>query len=229
MATITVVACAPEPTGPPAVTSTRPMCPFDDSMVIFGGDSLVTQWPRWVPLPSTLTPYNTAKGGSAYTGNLTPDPDFGTIGSRVLDDLDDCGNDVGTVVISGGHVDLSYGRTAAEVIAAIDQLDEALYQRGVHAVFLAIVPVSNATDWYTAHQGARQQVNAWMKTPGNLHATVVDCAPVLETTPGSDVLANRFWNYIDAFGTIDLVHPNDAAYEAIGTCIQPAVLAAAAS
>ena len=68
-----------------------------------------------------------------------------------------------------------------------------------------------------------------MKTPGNLHATVVDCAPVLETTPGSDVLANRFWNYIDAFGTIDLVHPNDAAYEAIGTCIQPAVLAAAAS
>ncbi|HOT78406.1 MAG TPA: hypothetical protein PKY13_00390 [Microthrixaceae bacterium] len=219
-------ACEPQPVGPPSVTSTRPRCPFDDGIVIYGGDSLVTQWPRWVPLPPELTPYNTARGGSAYTGNLTPDPDYGTIGSRILDDLDDCGNDVGAVVISGGHVDLSYGRSAEAVIESIGELDEALHARGVEAVFLEITPVSNAADWYTVHQVARQTINAWMATPGNLHGAVVDCSPVLETTPASDVLAPRYWNFIDAFGTIDLVHPNDAAYEAIGTCVQPAILAA---
>ncbi len=226
VAAIVAGACEPQPIGPPSVPSTRPRCPFDTNVVIYGGDSLVTQWPRWVPLPLDLTPYNTAKGGSAYTGNLTTDPDFGTIGSRVLDDLDACGNDVGAVVIGGGLNDLSYGMSADAVIESIAELDDELHDRGIEAVFLGITPVSNATDWYAAHQTARQAINTWMATPGNLHGTPVDCVPFLETTPGSDVLAPRYWNFVDAFGTIDLVHPNDAAYEAIGTCVQPAILAA---
>lgn len=225
-AMLSVVGCVPESAGPPSVTWTRPPCPFGSNIVAFGGDSLVTQWPRFVPLPSDVMPYNTAKGGSAYTGNLTTDPNYGTIGSRIIDDLNACGSGIGAVVLSGGHVDLSYGRTAEQVIASIDDLDQQLYDRGVHAVFLAITPVSADADWYVHFQSKRQAINAWMTTPGNMHGTVVDCAPQLESSPGSDALAQKYWNYIDAFGTIDLVHPNDAAYAVIGTCIQPAVLAA---
>lgn len=223
------VACAPEPPAPPLVPSTRPACPFDGDTVIFGGDSLATQWARWVDLPPSVPSLTTARGGSAFTGNLTSDPDFGTIGSRILDELDDCGDDIGAVVVGGGDVDLSYGASAQELIASIRELDAELHARGVAAVFLQIPPVSNATEWYAAHQTARQAVNGWMSTTGNLHGTAVDCAPALEDTPGSDALARRYWGFIDIFGTVDLVHPNNDAYAAIGTCLLPAVLAAVAN
>lgn len=219
-------ACVPSPTGPDAISSTRPYCPFDDKVVIYGGDSLVSKWPAYITLPADREPYNTAKGGSMYSRNVSPDPDFGSVGSRVLDELDACGNDIGVAVFSGGAVDLSWGVSAGEVTTAIDSLDEQMHARGVPTVFLTITPVSDATLWFPAHQADRRAINTWMTTPGNLHGTVVDCGPALESSPGSDALATEFWNYTDMFGTIDLLHPNEAGFEAVAACIRPAVLAA---
>ena len=226
-ALLMVAACAPGPTGPDAIASTRPYCPFDRKVVIYGGDSLVSKWPAYVTLPSDLVPYNTAKGGSMYSRNTSPDPAFGTVGSRMLDDFDACGNDVGVAVISGGAVDLSWGVSAGEVITAIDALDEQLHARGIPTVFLTITPVSNATLWFPAHQNDRRAVNTWMTTPGNLYGTVVDCGPTLESSPGSDALAPKYWNYTDMLGTIDLLHPNEAGFAAVAACIQPTILTAA--
>ena len=70
-------------------------------------------------------------------------------------------------------------------------------------------------------------MNSWMTTPGNPYGTVADCGPAIESSPGSDVLATQFWNYTDWFGTIDLLHPNEAGFEAVADCIQPTILAAA--
>lgn len=220
------VACAPGPTGPEAVSSVRPYCPFDDDVVIYGGDSLTTKWPAYVTLPTDAAPYNTAKGGSMYSRNYLPDPAFGTTGSRVLAELDACSDDIGVAVYSGGGVDLSFGISGNEVIDAIDLLDQAMHARGVDTVFVTMTPVSDATVWFPAHQADRKAINTWMTTPGNLHGTVVDCGPALESAPGSDVLAHRFWNYTDIFGTVDILHPNEAGYEAIAACAQPAILAA---
>jgi len=226
-AVLIATACTP-PQGPDAISSTRPYCPFDSKVVIYGGDSLVSKWPAYIQLPSDLVPYNTAKGGSMYSRNTSPDPEFGTVGSRMLKDFDDCGNDVGVAVISGGAVDLSWGITAGEVVTAIDQLDAALHARGIRTVFLTITPVADATLWFPAHQADRQFVNNWMKTPGNLDATVVDCASAIESSPGSDRLAPKYWNYSDFVGgTIDLLHPNEAGFAAIADCITPTVLAVA--
>lgn len=223
---LTVTACGPQTPGPDAINWQRPYCPLDSKVVVYGGDSLVTKWPAYITLPPDLVPYNTAKGGLMYSRNVTPDPTWGTVGSNVIDDLDECGNNIGAAVFSGGAVDLSWGISGNEVIGAIQQLDTELYNRGVHAVFLTITPVSDATPWFPAHQVDRQAVNNWMKTPGNMHGTVVDCGPVLESSPGSDILATKYWNYTDVFGTIDLLHPNEAAYAAIAECITPAILAA---
>ena len=226
-AVLLAAACTPGPTGPDALSSTRPYCPFDSNVVVYGGDSLVAKWPAYIQLPAGLVPYNTAKGGSMYSRNTSPDPEFGTVGSRVLADLDACGNDIAVAVFSGGAVDLSWGVSGGEVITAIDALDEQLHARGVPAVFLTITPVSNATLWFPAHQADRQAVNNWMKTPGNMYGTVVDCGPSIESSPGSDALAPKYWNYTDMFGTIDLLHPNEAGFAAIADCITPTVLAAA--
>jgi hypothetical protein len=226
-ASLLVGACTPGPTGPEAVSSTRPYCPFDNKVVIYGGDSLVTKWPAYVALPTDLVPYNTAKGGTMYSRDVSPDHQFGTVGSRVLAELDACGNDVGVAVFSGGAVDLSIGLPAGEVIGAIDALDERMHDRGVPTVFLTMTPVSDATVWFPAHQTDRRAINSWMTTPGNLHGMVVDCGSAIESSPGSDVLAPKFWNYTDLFGTIDLVHPTEAGFKAVAECIQPAILAAA--
>jgi lysophospholipase L1-like esterase len=227
VATLVGAACAPQPTGPDAINSVRPYCPFDDKLVIYGGDSLVTKWPAYITLPSDLVPYNTAKGGSLMSRDVHPEGGFGTVGSRVLAELDQCGNDIGVAVFGGGAIDISIGLSTAEITAAFTALDEQLYARGVPAVFLTITPVSNNTEWFPAHQTQRQAINAWMKTPGNLHGTVVDCASAIESAPGSDILAPQYVNITDFFGTIDLLHPNEAGFAAIAACIQPTVIATA--
>lgn len=223
-ALLTGAACAPQATGPEAIDWQRPYCPFDDKVVVYDGDSLVTKWPAWVDLPAGHAPYNTARGGSFYSRDISPE--LKAIGSRVLADLDECGNGIGAAVISGGAVDLSWGVSASEVITALDALDQKLQARGVPTVFLTITPVSDGTPWVAAHQADRQTINNWMRTPGNLHGTVVDCASVLESAPGSDVLAKKYWNYTDWLGTIDILHPNDAGFEVVADCIQPSILAA---
>ena len=221
-----LTACGPQTPGPDAIDWKRPYCPFDQNLVLFGGDSLTTKWPAYIPLPSGMTRYNTAKGGLMYSRNVTLDPTFGTIGSNLIDDLDECGNGIGAAVFGGGGVDLSWGISGGEVIAAIDALDEEMYARSIPTIFVTMTPVSDATPWNAAHQADRKAVNAWMTTPGNLHATVVDCSPALESAPGSDVLAQQYWNLTDVFGTVDLLHPNEAGYAAIAACVRPAILTA---
>ena len=189
---IIATACGPQPTGPTTtlLPASPPYCPFDAHLVMFGGDSLATQWPNDVTLTSGTTAFNTAVGGSAYGGSYTSGVD--TIGDRVLAQLNNCGNDVAVAALSGGVNDISQGQPVATAIAGIRALDVELHARGVHAVFLTIHPVPDTTAWFAANQSRRRQINTWMTTPGNMFGTVVNCSPFLESSPGSDILARPY-------------------------------------
>lgn len=215
-------ACAPATSGPQSISITPPYCPFDIHLAMYGGDSIAGHWPGWITLPANDSAFNTARGGSSFGGNYTSDPTMDTIGARVLTQLNTCGNNIGAVAISGGLNDLTEGQAPSVAINAIQSLDATLYARGVHTVMLKIHPIPQGTPTELAVQAHRQAVNTWMSTPGNLHATVVDCTSVLESSPGSDTLNYEYWTF-ENIVTVDPVHMNDAGYAAMGHCAQTAI------
>lgn len=219
-----VVACVP-PATTQYVAAVAPQCPLDRSVVMYGGDSLAGHWPLFVTLPTGVTAFNTARGGSAFGGNYTDDPTMDTIGARVLAQLNACGNTVGVVAISGGINDLNQGQPPSGTINAIRALDAELFRRGVAVVLLTIHPIAPNTELARTIQAHRRAVNAWMTASGNLHAHVVDCTGALESSPGSDVLKFDYWTFENLL-TVDPQHMNDNGYAAMAACARPAILAA---
>jgi hypothetical protein len=104
----------------PAPDAIPPRCPFDRTMTMVVGDSVATEWYRYMVWPQGITVFSTSYGGSGYTmTDLSVN-----MGQRVQRQIDACGTKLGNVFLSAGIADLAIGQRIEPLEAAVTSLSE---------------------------------------------------------------------------------------------------------
>jgi lysophospholipase L1-like esterase len=109
------------------------------------------------------------------------------------------------------------GNTAATLIAGVQTMMAQAQQNNIQFICSTFPPVS-ATG---SIEAVRLQYNAWIRTPGNGCASVVDQDAVLRDPNKPNAYAPQY------FGTADGLHPNDAGYQAIANAVDLSVFSKA--
>lgn len=227
MVTRAVVACAavlmvagcgtPLPPRPP--TAVDAPCPTTPDVVSFYGDSLGGHLARYTK-PTGFRTIDMATPRAAYTFEVVVDEHhtIAPLGVTVRDWIERCGTP-GLVIVQGGINDIAGGfrRTADEVIPAVQQLSDWLAASDIPTVWIPIAPIAGKSS-YMSVQGERQAFNAWLAS-GAVHGTTIDCNPEISDPARPDTLNPTYYEFVDIFGNVDGVHPNQAGFKLIGECI----------
>ena len=122
------------------------------------------------------------------------------------------------VVLSIGTNDIAAGRTAADIVAGLQDFAERARAAGKR-VFLTTVPPSAAgAHGSPAAVAARQELNAWVRAHGPAYADgIFDFAAAVADPAHPDRLA-------PAFDAGDGLHLSAAGYRALAAAVDPALL-----
>jgi lysophospholipase L1-like esterase len=124
------------------------------------------------------------------------------------------------VVVLEGINDVGMARpggqpSAAELIAAHQQIIERAHARGLKAVGATLTPFEGAAYFTPEGETKRQVVNAWIRT-SKVYDAVIDFDAVIRD-PQSPT------KFLPAYNSGDSLHPNDAGYKAMGAAIDLAL------
>lgn len=120
------------------------------------------------------------------------------------------------VIFFEGTNDIAGGATAAQVIAATQQIIDRVHAKGLSIIGATIVPrgrPESQTGWTPDMEVQRVDVNRWIRAQANFDA-VIDFDQLLKGGPvyaGSESLKPEF--------NCDYTHPNAAGYKAMGEFI----------
>ena len=119
------------------------------------------------------------------------------------------------VIFFEGTNDIAGGATAAQVIAATQQIIDRVHAKGLSVIGVTIIPRGRPvlTGWTPDMEAQRVAVNGWMRTRANFDA-IIDFDAVLKGGPvydGSESIKTEF--------NCDYTHPNAAGYQAMGEFI----------
>jgi lysophospholipase L1-like esterase len=123
------------------------------------------------------------------------------------------------VILFEGTNDIAGGATAAQVIAATQQIIERVRARGLSIIGVTIVPRGrpSETGWAPDRELQRVAVNTWIRTQANFDA-IIDFDRLLTGGPvyaGSESMKPEF--------NCDYTHPNAAGYKAMGEFVDLAL------
>jgi len=119
------------------------------------------------------------------------------------------------VIFFEGTNDIAGGATAAQVIAASQQIIDRVHAKGLSIIGVTIIPRGRPalTGWSPDMEVQRVAVNAWIRTQANFDA-IIDFASLLKGGPvysGSESIKAEF--------NCDYTHPSAAGYKAMGEFI----------
>jgi lysophospholipase L1-like esterase len=120
------------------------------------------------------------------------------------------------VVVLEGINDVGMARpggppSAAELIAAHQQLIERAHARGLKIIGATLTPFEGAAYFTPEGETKRQVVNAWMRT-SKAYDAVIDFDAVIRDPQNPT-------KFLPAYNSGDSLHPNDAGYKAMGGSI----------
>ena len=220
---------------PPTIAPTPFTCDTPGSnVVVFGGDSLVVQWPQYLALPPGTVSYNTARAATGFGAPVTVNPaDSSNIGQRVLAQLDACNNDVGLVVIGGGVNNLAGGQPLAPLLTEVAALSAQLAARNVAVLWIPITPWVLYTSpgapvvpslLYDGRYDNRLAYNTWLATPGNVIGAAPNCNSTLaDPNNGRESLDPIYYSWLGLWQP-DRYHPlKPTGYQAFTACLSPVV------
>jgi lysophospholipase L1-like esterase len=122
------------------------------------------------------------------------------------------------VMLLEGINDIGHGATtpaepvtAKNLIGAYKQLIERAHTQGVQVIGCTLTPYEGANYYHEEFEKVREDVNAWIRTPGNFDAVVDFEAAVRD-------MANPK-RFLPEFDPGDHLHPNDKGYEAMANAI----------
>jgi lysophospholipase L1-like esterase len=121
---------------------------------------------------------------------------------------------VSDVLLFLGTNDIAKGATAAQLIAAMQDLIGRVRARGLRIRGVTILPradVPPAGSWSSAKTAVRRDVNAWIRTSGAFDG-VIDLEAAVRDTANPNVLSR-------AFNCSDDVHPTPRGYYQMGNAI----------
>jgi len=205
----------------PAPDAIPPRCPFDRTMTMVVGDSVATEWYRYMVWPQGITVFSTSYGGSGYTmTDLSVN-----MGQRVQRQIDACGTKLGNVFLSAGIADLAIGQPIEPLEAAVTSLSESLRIQGIPATWLTITPFSD----YNRPGGDvrdtnRVAFNSWLTTPGNVTGRVIDCSASVADPARPTFLNPQYYKWVGILQA-DNFHLSDEGYQAYAACISAAIAA----
>ena len=107
-----------------------------------------------------------------------------------------------------GINDISGGATAAQVIAALEQMTARAHSVGIKIIGGTMTPFGNAPD---AREAIRLEVNNWIRTTPEYDGYVDFDAAVRDPSNPRRMLLQ--------YDSGDTLHPNDAGYEAMGNAV----------
>jgi len=119
-------------------------------------------------------------------------------------------NDLGGWTREAPISETEHARKVRELIAGLQQIILRAHARGLKVIGATILPYAGS-DYYHpdgANEKDRQQVNAWIRTPGNFDA-VVDLDAVIADPQHPDRMQQKF-------DSGDHLHPGPEGYKAIG-------------
>lgn len=114
-------------------------------------------------------------------------------------------NDLGVAVRDGGQPE------SGPVIAGLEQVVKRAHARGLRVIGGTITPYKGSTYFSDTGERARQEINAWIRTPGNVDG-VADFDAAVRDKSDPLVIAQSLHSG-------DFLHPNDAGYRAMGDAV----------
>jgi lysophospholipase L1-like esterase len=122
------------------------------------------------------------------------------------------------VMLLEGINDIGHGTTAPDeavsaenLIGSYKQMIERAHTQGVQVIGCTLTPYEGANYYRDDFEKVREDVNAWIRTPGNFDAFVDFEAAVRDTADPKKFRAE--------FDPGDHLHPNDKGYEAMANAI----------
>jgi lysophospholipase L1-like esterase len=122
---------------------------------------------------------------------------------------DDPINDLGFAALPGATAPAP---SADALIAGLKQLVERAHQKGVKFFCSTLTPYQGAAYWTPAGETAREQVNAFIRTPNN------GCDGIVDQDAATHDPANPT-QFLPAYDSGDHLHPNDIGYAAIADAV----------
>ena len=117
------------------------------------------------------------------------------------------------VLFLQGMNDIGGGATAAQVTAAMQQVIDRVHDRGLRIVGGTLFPLArpDRAKWTAPYEAVRQEVNTWIRTQAKFDG-VIDFDRLMSVGPLYDGIPSLK----PEFACSDDVHPNPAAYRAMG-------------
>jgi lysophospholipase L1-like esterase len=101
--------------------------------------------------------------------------------------------------------------TASDLIGAYKQMIERAHSQNIQVIGCTLTPYEGANYYREDFEKVREDVNAWIRTPGNFDAVVDFEAAVRDAADPK--------KYRAEFDPGDHLHPNDAGYEAMANAV----------
>jgi lysophospholipase L1-like esterase len=126
------------------------------------------------------------------------------------------------VIFLQGMNDIGGGASAAQVTAAMQQVIDRVHARGLRIVGGTLFPLArpDRAKWTAPYDAVRQAVNTWIRTQAKFDG-VIDFDRLMSTGPLYDGIPSLK----PEFACNDDVHPNPAAYRAMGEFVDLALFA----
>ena len=115
-----------------------------------------------------------------------------------------------------GTNDIGANVSADRIVAAYQQIIDDAHTMGVKVVGGTITPFKGSGYYSEAHEAVRQEVNTWIKTPGNFDA-VVDFSEGIRSDSDPIKMKDEYAN--------DYLHPNAAGYAFLGRYVDVNIFA----
>jgi lysophospholipase L1-like esterase len=122
---------------------------------------------------------------------------------------DDPINDLGFAALPGATAPAP---SADELITGLKQLIERAHQTGIKFFCSTLTPYQGASYWTPSGETAREQINAFIRTPNN------GCDGIVDQDTATHDPANPT-RYLPAYDSGDHLHPNDTGYAAIADAV----------